>query len=327
MRAIERHWQSRTLLSNFLAPWGMLFCAVTSLRRMAYQRGRLQVHALAIPVVVVGNLTVGGTGKTPLVIWLCELLRRNGYRPGVVSRGYGGQSRSWPRDVKATSDPVKVGDEPVMIAEATGCPVFAGPDRVVAARAMIVKHRPNIIVSDDGLQHYQLARDIEICVVDGDRRFGNGRCLPAGPLREPVSRLKHVDFIVSNGDAQAGEYGMRIVARSLRQLASGRRIPVAEFPREVPVHAVAGIGNPPRFFALLREQGFRVEEHAFPDHHRFRQRDLDFTDDGPIVMTTKDAVKCRRIATNRHWVLEVSAEPAPEFAKRLLRLIEEKPHG
>lgn len=327
MRAIERHWQSRNFLSNLLAPLGALYCGVASLRRLAYQRRWLQVQALPVPVVVVGNLTVGGTGKTPLVIWLCELLRRDGYRPGVVSRGYGGNSRLWPLDVTAATDPVAAGDEPVMIAEATGCPVVAGPDRVAAARAIIAKHRVNIVVSDDGLQHYRLGRDIEICVVDGARRFGNGRCLPAGPLREPVTRLKHADLIVTNGNAQAGEYGMRMVVRSLRHLPSGKRKPVGEFPRDAPIHAVAGTGNPSRFFALLREQGFRIEEHAFPDHHRFRPRDLEFSGEAPIVMTTKDAVKCRAFATGRHWALEVSAEPAPEFAKRLLRLIEEKPRG
>jgi tetraacyldisaccharide 4'-kinase len=327
MHAIERHWQSRTFLSNLLAPLGALYCRIAAFRIRAYRQGRLKSFALPVPVVVVGNLTVGGTGKTPLVIWLCERLRRDGYRPGVVSRGYGGKSRGWPRDVKATSDPRKAGDEPVMIAEATGCPVVVGSDRVAAARAIVANHRVNVIVSDDGLQHYRLARDIEICVVDGARRFGNGRCLPAGPLREPVSRLKQVDFIVTNGDAGPGEHAMRIVPGSLRQLASGNRVPLAEFSRETPIHAVAGTGNPSRFFALLRDQGFRVEEHAFPDHHQFRERDLAFAGEAPIVMTTKDAVKCRQFATARHWALDVSAEPAPEFAKRLLRLIEEKPRG
>jgi tetraacyldisaccharide 4'-kinase len=325
--SVEHHWQTRTLLSNLLAPLGALYCGVAALRRLAYQRRWLQVQTLPVPVVVVGNLTVGGTGKTPLVIWLCELLRRDGYRPGVVSRGYGGKSGAWPLDVTAATDSVEAGDEPVLIAEATGCPVVAGPDRVAAARALIAKHRVNIIVSDDGLQHYRLGRDIEICVVDGERRFGNGRCLPAGPLREPVARLKRADFIVTNGKAQPDEYSMRMVVRSLRQLASGECKPAGEFPREAPIHAVAGTGNPARFFALLREQGLRVEEHAFPDHHHFRPGDLEFPGDAPIVMTAKDAVKCRAFATSRHWALEVSAEPAPEFAKRLLHLIEEKPRG
>lgn len=328
MRAwLETEWQRLGGGALILLPLAILFRALSAIRLALYRHGILRSWRASVPVVVVGNITAGGTGKTPLVIWLCERLRRDGYRPGVVSRGYGGKSRGWPRDVKATSDPRKAGDEPVMIAEATGCPVVVGSDRVAAARAIVEHHRVNVIVSDDGLQHYRLARDIEICVVDGARRFGNGRCLPAGPLREPVSRLKQVDFIVTNGDARPGEHAMRIVPGSLRQLASGNRVPLAEFSRETPIHAVAGTGNPSRFFALLRDQGFRVEEHAFPDHHQFRERDLAFAGEAPIVMTTKDAVKCRQFATARHWALDVSAEPAPEFAKRLLRLIEEKPRG
>jgi tetraacyldisaccharide 4'-kinase len=279
-------------------------------------------------VIVVGNLTVGGTGKTPLVIWLCAQLRAWGFHPGVVARGYGGNSPDWPRAVSPQSDPREVGDEPVVIATATGCPVSVGPDRVLAARALLRNGSVNVIVSDDGLQHYRLARDIEICVVDAARRFGNGRCLPAGPLREPVSRLATVDMTIFNGEPQPNALHMQVHATNLRNLATGAQISLAALPHDQTVHAVAGIGNPGRFFDLLRNGGLTIIEHPFPDHHVFDAADLDFGDkQAPVLMTAKDAVKCRAFAQPWHWALDVTAQPEPAFVTRLHQLVKERLRG
>jgi tetraacyldisaccharide 4'-kinase len=276
----------------------------------------------------VGNLTVGGTGKTPLVIWLCAQLRAWGFHPGVVARGYGGNSPEWPCAVSPQSDPREVGDEPVVIFTATGCPVSVGPDRVHAARALLRTGSVNVIVSDDGLQHYRLARDIEICVVDAARRFGNGRCLPAGPLREPVSRLATVDMTIFNGEPQANALHMQVHAANLRNLATGAQISLAELPRDQTVHAVAGIGNPARFFDLLRNEGLTIIEHPFPDHHVFDAADLDFGDmQAPVLMTAKDAVKCRAFAQPWHWALDVTAQPETAFVTRLHQLVKERLRG
>lgn len=327
-QGLPQHFQTRTLLSNLLSPIGALFCAVATLRRAAYRCGLRRVQRVGAPVIVVGNLTVGGTGKTPLVIWLCEQLRAWGFHPGVVARGYGGNSRDWPRAVSPQSDAREVGDEPVVIAAATGCPVSVGPDRVLATRALLEGGSVNVIVSDDGLQHYRLARDIEICVVDGARRFGNGRCLPAGPLREPLSRLKSVDLIVINGKSQTNELHMQVSATALRNLATGAQSSLAELPRDKPVHAIAGIGNPARFFDLLRKEGLTIIQHPFPDHHVFHATDLDFGDKPvPILMTAKDAVKCRAFAQPWHWALDVTARPDPAFVTRLHQLVKERLRG
>lgn len=319
MRRLVDLWHTRTPLVWLLLPLSALYCAVVSGRRWAYRVGIRKIRRLDVPVIVVGNLTVGGTGKTPLVTWLAQFLRQHGYRPGLIARGYGGKASQWPQAVTAESDPALVGDEPVLLARATGCPMRVAPDRVAAARALLAEHDCNVILSDDGLQHYALGRDIEIAVIDGERRFGNGHCLPAGPLREPASRLKDVDLIVANGAAQAGEFAMQVHAGEAINLVSGERRALESF-RGQPVHAVAGIGHPARFFTALQDAGLTVEPHAFPDHHAFRPEDLAF-DDGAVLMTEKDAVKCRRFALPYLWAVATRVELGEAFGARVLALL------
>lgn len=327
MKPIDHYWYGRHPLMALLLPLTWLFLAVVWLRRRAYRAGLLRVHKVSVPVIVVGNITVGGTGKTPLVAWLAGFLRQAGYTPGIVMRGYGGKARSWPQQVRPDSDPVVVGDEAVLLARHTQCPMAVGPDRVAAARALIEHSGCNLIIADDGLQHYALARDIEILVIDGVRRFGNGLCLPAGPLREQLSRLKEVDLIVTNGLAGRLEFPMKMVGATARRL-NDRTIerPLAQFSGQT-VHAVAGIANPARFFESLRKAGLRITEHAFPDHHAFRPEDVNFEDAAPVLMTEKDAVKCRRFARDYDWYVPVDAQPDPRVGERVLTLLKGKTHG
>jgi len=327
VRWIERCWQTRNLTAWLLLPLSWLFCGVAGLRRQAYATGLLPSRRLPVPVIVVGNITVGGVGKTPLVIWLVRFLRRQGFHPGVVSRGYGGQAGSWPCAVTAASDPREVGDEPVLIAAAADCPVWVGPDRPQAASRMLEQNDCDIILSDDGLQHYALQRNMEILVIDGARRLGNGFCLPAGPLRERPGRMRQVDLAVVNGAARTGELAMNLIPGELIALQHPeQRRPLDAF-RGQRVHAVAGIGNPARFFDLLRQQGIEVVEHPFPDHHAFAEGDLAFDDQLPILMTAKDAVKCRRFARVGQWYLEVELVPEPAFVERFSQRLKEMKNG
>ena len=325
MHALARHWYRASPVGVAFAPLGWLYCAVAMLRRALYSVGILKRVNLPVAVIVVGNITLGGTGKTPLVIWLAHWLRRHGYRPGIVTRGYGGRARDWPQVVHAESDPALVGDEPILLARHAASPVVADPDRVRAARTVIAGGC-DVVISDDGLQHYRLARDVEIAVLDGDRRFGNGRCLPAGPLREPLGRLAAVDARVTNGAAQAGELAMQLVETRFRALDSDRDWPVTEF-RGRRAHAVAGIGNPQRFFDHLRRLGVEIIEHAFADHHRFTPADLAFGDDLPILMTEKDAVKCAAFADARMAYLAVEAQPDPRLGELVLGKLKERCGG
>lgn len=280
--------------------------------RLTWQSGLRTPTRLAVPVIVVGNITAGGTGKTPLVLALIEALRSRGWQPGVVSRGYGGSARS-PILLDDMPDPAVVGDEPSLIRRRTGVPVAVGRNRVDAAR-LLLGAGIDVILADDGLQNPSLARDIEICVIDGERRFGNGRLLPAGPLRESAERLGQVDFVVCNGgQARAGETPMRLLG-NIASRVDGSESPrlLAEFTDQ-PVHAVAGIGNPGRFFDSLRRHGIEVIEHAFTDHRALIKADLDFADALPILMTEKDAVKCGSFADSRFWQVPVSAELPDSF--------------
>ena len=317
----ERVWYARHPSGVLLAPLGWVYCAAASLRKRAPGTGWVRRMRLPVPVVVVGNLTVGGTGKTPLVVWLAGTLRADGLRPGVLARGYRGKAKDWPRIVSPDSDPAQVGDEPVLLARRTGCPVVAGPDRVAAARRLLETGSCDLVLCDDGLQDLSLAHDVEIVVLDGARRLGNGRCLPAGPLRESARRLAEVDLVVCRGEARTGELGMAYqagVPRNVDDEAQERGF--AEF-RGRAVHAVAGVGNPEGFFGLLRGEGLSVVEHRFPDHHAFGPGDLDFGDGLPVIMTEKDAVKCRGLAPGRAWYVPVEAVLEEAFSGRLRSLL------
>lgn len=295
-------------------PLMLLYGGLTGLRRRLYRIGWLRAQRMGVPVIVVGNLTAGGTGKTPLTMALVAALRARGWRPGVVSRGYGGSARE-PQLLGDSPDPAVVGDEPCLL-HGSGAPVAIGRERVAAA-ALLVAHGCNLIIADDGLQHYALARDVEICVIDGARRFGNGHLLPTGPLREPMSRLRTVDFRVCNGGKpQVGEFAMRLVGDGAVALVSGEQQPLNAWGGQV-VHAVAAIGHPKRFFESLRARGLSVIEHPFPDHHAFAAGDLNFDDGHPLLMTDKDAIKCTRFAQPNWWRVPVTASVPDEFLEQL----------
>ncbi len=308
-----------------------LYAAATALRRALYRRGWLKRHQVPVPVVVVGNITAGGTGKTPLTIELVTRLKAAGWTPGVASRGYGRRDAGTARWVEADTPVDLGGDEPVLVAWKTGVRVRVDGDRVAAARAL-VEAGCDIVVCDDGLQHYRLARDIEIEVVDGRRRYGNGRLMPAGPLREPAARAQACDFRVVNlgqgSDAGAadgaaagfGEWEMRLRIDRVQPMDGQRMRPLAVFSGQR-VHAVAGIAHPERFFAMLRARGIGVVPHAFPDHHVYRREDFSFGSQLPVLMTEKDSVKCRAFANE--WLFSVPLEatlPAAFWVALLDRL-------
>ena len=318
---IEDLWYGKHPLSLLLAPAGWVFQFFVTLRRLGYSAGLLPVKGVAAPVIVVGNLTVGGTGKTPLVIWLAHYLKQNNYQPGIVTRGYGGSASHWPQQVRPDSDPDMVGDEPVVIARRTGCPVAAAPDRHAAAEGLIEHHQCNIIICDDGLQHYALDRDLELLVVDAIRRFGNRRCLPAGPLREPLSRMRNVDMVICNGHPGRGEYQMDYDAGPVYSVRDEYKHMNLDALKGKTVHAVAGIGHPARYFHMLRLRGLGVIEHEYPDHHRFTPADISFGDGLPVLMTEKDAVKCTHFAGDEHWYLSLLVKMDNAFEHRFANLL------
>jgi tetraacyldisaccharide 4'-kinase len=330
----EREWTQKSYWQFLLRPWSWLFRCVIELRRFAFNRAWLKSERLPVPVVVVGNITVGGSGKTPLVIWLVEYLRAAGYSPGVISRGYGG-TEAGPFEVGPLSDAQQVGDEPVLIAMRTDAPLFIGRDRVAVGLALLAAHPDcDVLVSDDGLQHYRLQRTVEIAVVDGETQFGNRHLLPAGPLREPIGRLLSVDFVVVNDgnsdhartssplaslDMMPGEAtSMRLSGQVFYNAKDPEWHALAGDIRGQSLHAVAGIGRPKRFFDHLRYLGLTVIEHPFPDHHSYREEDLKFGADAVVLMTEKDAVKCRGFARETWWVLAVTATLDEGFGAQLL---------
>lgn len=316
--SLHRIWYTRSPARFLLAPLALLYCIGVRVRDGLYRQGLLARRRFPVPVIVVGNLVAGGSGKTPLTIELARQFGARGFRVGISASGYGGAGRGSPHAVEPDSDPYRVGDEAVELARRTGCAVSAGADRVASVQRLVAGGC-DLILCDDGLQHARLGRDLELVTVDAETGFGNGWCLPAGPLREPVARLRHVDAViatrgtwpgaVSAGQAVAGVFplgGADAGARSLADFA-GR-----------PVHAVAGIVRPARFFALLKDAGIEVRVHAFPDHHRFRPDDIRFGDGLPVLMTEKDAVKCHSFAPVDAWFVRVDARLPPDFADRLL---------
>jgi tetraacyldisaccharide 4'-kinase len=328
MSWLEHQWHRRTPGAALLLPLAALFGLVSSIRRSLYRHGIFKRQRLGVSVIVVGNIMAGGTGKTPLVLWLCAWLQSHGYRPGIVTRGYGGTAHE-AAPVHADSDPALYGDEAVLLAARSGCPVWAGHNRAAAGRALLAAHPEcDVVISDDGLQHYALERDIEIAVVDAARGHGNGWLLPAGPLREPVSRLRSVDAVVVHGSplpegcADVASYGMHLVGRSFYNLLNRERRAGAEYFEHKSVHAIAGIGHPQRFFRHLQQLGMTFFAHPYPDHYAYQPADLAYGNADAIVMTEKDAVKCRRFASERCWVLPVDAEVDPELGALVLRQLE-----
>jgi len=315
-------WYGKSPVRFALWPVSAVYIALARLRRTAYRRGWRRTVEAPVPVIVVGNVSVGGTGKTPFVIWLAEQLKQRGRKVGIVTRGYRGKGTEWPRAVAPDSDPREVGDEPVLLARRTGCPVVAGPDRVACVEALLEHERVDVVLSDDGLQHYRLARAFEIAVVDGARGMGNGLCLPAGPLREPPSRLQEVDAIVVNGSGwgHAGVFRAEAVVTKVYHLKDGSLRTLESFRKE-PVHAVAGIGNPQRFFDLLRDANLDVEAHPLEDHAEITLDELTFDEPGPVLITEKDAVKCEHLKANGVWCVVVDFQFDADRTARLMRLV------
>ena len=320
-----RAWYGKKAWLFLLLPISWLFSALSSLRR-GYLQSRHQGTPFSAPVVVIGNISVGGSGKTPLIIALVRALHEKGYSVGVVSRGYGGKARRYPLVVTQSTPVSDSGDEPLLIANSCGCPVVVGPNRANAVRTLIERFSCDLILSDDGLQHYRMHRDVEVAVIDVARGLGNGFTLPAGPLREAQHRLDEVDMIVRNG----GDSEMPVSHKSennscvqlmpvgLRKLGSDRLISLDEWSDSMSVHAVAGIGHPERFAATLMEMGFMTELHAKNDHQALSIGDVQFNDKRPVIITEKDAIKYKDLVPDNLWVLEVRMPLSDEFVNKLL---------
>lgn len=302
MNLLEQSWyQKGHWLTLLLLPLSVLYWLLSSVRRGLFRLGIIRRHKLAVPVVIVGNISVGGTGKTPFTLWLCQQLQAKGIKPGIISRGYGAKiSRA--TVVRTDSTASDVGDEPLLLARRSNCPVVVCPDRVAAGNELLSRHEVDIIICDDGLQHYHLARDLEIVLVDGKRGFGNGLLLPAGPLRESCSRLKYADIVIANsGEVAQADYQMQLSSDVARSLLGEAELAPCE------VTLVAGIGNPQRFQITAEQAGFKITgQHFFADHHQFTAADFAGIQ-GPVLMTEKDAVKCQQFAGDNWYFLRVDA--------------------
>ena len=323
---LQRHWNRIDALTLLLLPLSICYGLIISIRALLYKLGVFRVRHWNVPILVVGNLTVGGSGKTPLVIELARGLRARGWRPGVVSRGYGGISKG-PTTVTAATDPFLVGDEPVLIARETEVPVVVARKRAKAVDRLLQETEVNLVIADDGLQHLALGRVVEIAVIDGVIGHGNGLLLPAGPLREPLRRLERVDIRVRRGgQPEEGEYPMSINPSLARNLVSGQEVELVEFSG-VPLVAVAGIHQPERFFSTLRNLGLEIQEKGFSDHHAFQASDIPQAPERPVLMTAKDAVKCEPFAQENWWAVKQVVTIPQELLSNLDNLLERRIHG
>lgn len=329
---LHRVWYEGASYYQMLLPLSGLYWLIITLRRCLYSIGVLGRHRAAVPVIIVGNITAGGTGKTPVTIWLAGELQKRGFDVGIVSRGYGGSKSSTSMRVDPASDPDVVGDEPVLLAKRIGCTVVVDSNRARAAQ-MLVDDGVNVIIADDGLQHYRLERTYEICVIDGARGLGNRFLLPAGPLRETIDRLSEVDQVLINGRkgdnvaeltaVEQNAIEFELVAREVTRLNGSLTRPIEGFSGTT-VHAVAAIGNPARFFDMLRAHGIQVIEHAFQDHARLSVSDLRFGDDFEVLMTEKDAVKLEATSSDKLWTVPVDLEIDPAMSSPWLEQIESR---
>ena len=319
---LQWHWYHLSPLHLLLLPLSLIFLCLITVRRLSFRYGLLHTVKLPVPVVIVGNISVGGTGKTPLTLWIAQQLLANGWHPGIISRGFGGSSNK-PQAVLVDSDPASVGDEPVLMAQRKLCPIWVGRNRPVAALALLAAHPEcDVIISDDGLQHYRLQRNVEIVVIDGLRRFGNGFLLPAGPLRELPSRLANADAVVVNGGVAASqEYAMNLEGKHFYNLLNPQVVKMADEFKDTNTHALAGIGHPERFFNHLRQLGLNITPHPYPDHHQYCANDLIFDGANALLMTEKDAVKCSAYADENSWVLRVDAQLDDGLTQLILKKI------
>ena len=309
-------WYKKSLWLYLLYPFSLIFSYLTSRRRRKYLKNNKKSFKANVPVIVVGNLTIGGTGKTPLVKYIATELLNRGYKPGIVSRGYGGKFKET-LEVTDKTTVKETGDEAQILSK-LNLPFFIDKNRVRAVKKLTQIHNCDVIISDDGLQHYPMNRDIEIAVIDGKRRFGNNLTFPAGPLRESSKRIKSVDFVINNsGPTEENEYLMNISPSKFVHLKSGKKYSIDEWPMHNQVHAVAGLGNPGRFFDLLSKLGFDLIRHPYPDHHNFQSSDIFYLDHLPIVMTEKDAAKCKVFDNNKIWYLTIDADVNNKFIDKL----------
>ncbi|MED5530625.1 MAG: tetraacyldisaccharide 4'-kinase [Pseudomonadota bacterium] len=332
MNFLETAWYKKARWLILLWPFSMIYRMVVVLLRKKHQSNN-DLQKLSVPVIVIGNISVGGTGKTPLLIALANILKSKGINPGIISRGYGGKAATYPLEVSLETNVTECGDEAILLAEKTGCPIVVAPDRKKALKSLIEKHAVDIVLSDDGMQHYRLSRDLEICVIDGKRLFANGFCFPAGPLREPIKRLTEVDFIVINGKTseQSGMLQsaaeMIVEPKFLVNLLTEEKRPFSGAPFNMGsvVQAVSAIGNPQRFYDLLDELPYRMKKFSFPDHFLYSEEDflsMDLDHHQPIVMTEKDAIKCRGFAQSNYWYLLTEVSLPQSFTDDFVTQVE-----
>lgn len=333
---LNRAWYGRGGWWLPLWPLSLLFRALVQRRRQQFLAGKKDVYRAPVPVIVVGNITVGGTGKTPLTIWLVQQLQAHGFRPGIVSRGYGGQAPHYPYRISKTDSAGIAGDEPLMLAQRTGVPVVIDPDRSAAVQLLLQQTDCNVVISDDGLQHYRLGRTFELVVLDGSRGLGNGQLLPAGPLREPVNRLQQVDAMVVNGTTKHASFSalpttprfaMQIVPGTFHSLqkfntAAAQTATLEQVRQQPRLVAIAGIGNPQRFFDTLQQLGIQCECRAFPDHHAYSAEDFTGLENASILTTEKDAVKLQHIAGLHGWYLPIDAHLQPGLIDVIIAAIQ-----